>query len=95
MWTFDNFPITTVNQQIRHPHRSGLAGPRAQRLGAHPRLLGLVSCRREGLILTNWHCVVGCAQELSTPTQDYVKNGFMSATREEETPNAPARPPRS
>ncbi|RZJ42537.1 MAG: S46 family peptidase [Brevundimonas sp.] len=38
----------------------------------------------EGLILTNWHCVVGCAQELSTPTQDFVKNGFMSATREEE-----------
>ena len=38
----------------------------------------------EGLILTNWHCVVGCSAELSSAENDYVKNGFMPATREEE-----------
>ena len=38
----------------------------------------------EGLILTNWHCVVGCAQELSDAQKDYVKNGFTAAAREEE-----------
>ena len=38
----------------------------------------------EGLILTNWHCVVGCSQELSDPQRDYVKNGFTARTREEE-----------
>jgi hypothetical protein len=39
---------------------------------------------REGLVLTNHHCVAGCAQDLSTADHDYVKNGFMPAKREEE-----------
>jgi len=38
----------------------------------------------QGRILTNWNCVVGCVQELSTPEQDFVKNGFLTANREEE-----------
>ncbi len=38
----------------------------------------------EGLILTNHHCVVSCIQELSTAEQDFVANGFLVATREEE-----------
>ena len=38
----------------------------------------------EGLILTNHHCVVGCVQDLSDAQNDYVKNGWMPATREDE-----------
>lgn len=83
MWTFDNFPIATVNQRYgtridqQWLDRVRNASVRIQGCSA-----SFVS--PEGLILTNWHCVVGCSQELSTPTQDFVKNGFMSATREEE-----------
>jgi V8-like Glu-specific endopeptidase len=83
MWTFDNFPIATVNQRYgtridqQWLDRVRTASVRIQGCSA-----SFVS--PEGLILTNWHCVVGCSQELSTPTQDFVKNGFMSATREEE-----------
>lgn len=83
MWTFDNFPIQTVNQKYGTRidqawlDRLRLASVRIQGCSA-----SFVS--DQGLILTNWHCVVGCAQELSDAQKDYVKNGFTAATREEE-----------
>ncbi|WP_298742909.1 S46 family peptidase [uncultured Brevundimonas sp.] len=83
MWTFDNFPIETVNRAYGTRidqawlDRLRLASVRIQGCSA-----SFVS--DEGLILTNWHCVVGCAQELSDARKDYVKNGFTAATREEE-----------
>ena len=83
MWTFDNFPIQTVNQKYGTRidqawlDRVRLASVRIQGCSA-----SFVS--DEGLILTNWHCVVGCAQELSDAQKDYVKNGFTAAAREEE-----------
>jgi len=83
MWTFDNFPIQTVNQKYGARidqawlDRLRLASVRIQGCSA-----SFVS--PEGLILTNWHCVVGCAQELSDPQKDYVKNGFTAAAREDE-----------
>lgn len=83
MWTYDNFPIATVNQRYgtridqQWLDRVRNASVRIQGCSA-----SFVS--PEGLILTNWHCVVGCSQELSSPEEDLVKNGFLSATREEE-----------
>ena len=83
MWTFDNFPIQTVNQKYGARidqawlDRLRLASVRIQGCSA-----SFVS--DQGLILTNWHCVVGCAQELSDAQKDYVKNGFTARTREEE-----------
>ena len=83
MWTFDNFPIQTVNQ--RYGTRLDQAWLDRVR-NASVRIQGCSASfvSKDGLILTNWHCVVGCAQELSSPQEDLVKNGFLSATREEE-----------
>ncbi|WP_439472662.1 S46 family peptidase [Brevundimonas sp.] len=83
MWTFDNFPIQTVNQ--RYGTRLDQAWLDRVR-NASVRIQGCSASfvSPDGLILTNWHCVVGCAQELSSPQEDLVKNGFLSATREEE-----------
>lgn len=83
MWTFDNFPIQAVNQ--KYGTRIDQAWLDRVR-NASVRIQGCSASfvSDEGLILTNWHCVVGCAQELSTPEHDYVKNGFLPATREEE-----------
>lgn len=83
MWTFDNFPIQTVNQ--KYGTRIDQAWLDRVR-NASVRIQGCSASfvSNEGLILTNWHCVVGCAQELSSPEQDYVKNGFTARTREEE-----------
>ncbi|MBU1385504.1 MAG: S46 family peptidase [Alphaproteobacteria bacterium] len=83
MWTFDNFPIQTVNQ--KYGTRIDQAWLDRVR-NASVRIQGCSASfvSPEGLILTNWHCVVGCAQELSDAQKDYVKNGFTAANREEE-----------
>ncbi|HEY2177243.1 MAG TPA: S46 family peptidase, partial [Caulobacteraceae bacterium] len=39
---------------------------------------------REGLALTNQHCVLNCAQALSSPQHDYVGEGFLTEAKSEE-----------
>ena len=83
MWTFNNFPIAAVNAR----YGTSIDQAWLDRIqNAAVRISGcsasLVS--GEGLILTNHHCVVGCVQDLSDAQNDYVKNGWMPATREEE-----------
>lgn len=83
MWTFDNFPIQTVNDKYgTHIDQAWLDRVRNAAVRIQGCSASLVS--GEGLILTNHHCVVGCAQDLSSAEADYVKNGFMPATREDE-----------
>ena len=83
MWTFDNFPIQTVNDKYgTRIDQAWLDRVRNAAVRIQGCSASFVS--DQGLILTNWHCVVGCSQELSSPEQDYVKNGFMTANREEE-----------
>jgi hypothetical protein len=83
MWTFDNFPIQMVNDKYgTRIEQAWLDRVRNAAVRIQGCSASFVS--DEGLILTNWHCVVGCAQELSSPEQDYVKNGFLTANRTEE-----------
>lgn len=83
MWTFDNFPIKTVNDKYGvHIDQAWLDRVRNSAVRINGCSASFVS--GEGLIFTNWHCVVGCSQELSDAQHDYVKNGWMPATREEE-----------
>ncbi len=83
MWTFDNFPIATVNQTYgTNIDQAWLDRVREAAVRLQGCSASLVS--GEGLILTNHHCVVGCVQDLSDAQNDYVKNGWMPATREEE-----------
>jgi hypothetical protein len=84
MWTFDNFPAAQVKEKygvtidqkwLDHVQASAV------------RLAGGCSASvvsSNGLVLTNHHCVAGCAQNLSTPEHDYVKNGFAPSRTEDE-----------
>ncbi|MGB5896139.1 MAG: S46 family peptidase [Ignavibacteriaceae bacterium] len=40
----------------------------------------------EGLIITNHHCSFGAVQKVSTTINNYLENGFLAETREEEIP---------
>ena len=83
MWTFDNFPIQTVNQTYgTRIDQSWLDRVRESAVRLQGCSASFVS--GEGLILTNHHCVVSCVQDLSDAQNDYVKAGWMTATREEE-----------
>src|SRR5690606_30246071 len=83
MWTFDTFPIQTVNE--KYGTRIDQAWLDRVR-NAAVRLQGCSASfvSGEGLILTNHHCVISCVQDLSTAQNVYIYNGFMHATRAEE-----------
>ncbi|HXJ00757.1 MAG TPA: S46 family peptidase [Micropepsaceae bacterium] len=84
MWTFDNFPAAQVKQKFGVTiDKKWLDHVQASAV----RLAGGCSASvvsPNGLVLTNHHCVAGCAQNLSSPDHDYVKNGFTTARPEDE-----------
>jgi len=83
MWTFDNFPIQTVNDTYGTKiDQKWLDRVRESAVRLRGCSASFVS--DEGLILTNHHCVVSCIQDLSTADNDYVKNGWVTANRTEE-----------
>ena len=83
MWTFDNFPTTAVRQSFGANITPAWLD--------HVRLstLRLTNCTasfvsREGLILTNHHCIEPCLAELSTKEKSLVELGFQASARKEE-----------
>jgi hypothetical protein len=84
MWTFDNFPSKTVAAKYGFtPSQAWLDHVRASSL----RIAGGCSASfisPQGLVMTNHHCVVDCVEELSTPQQNLVENGFTTKAVSEE-----------
>jgi V8-like Glu-specific endopeptidase len=84
MWTFDAFPVDKMRASYGWaPDQAWLDRVRA----ASVRLTSGCSASlvsKQGLILTAWHCSLDCAQNNSTVKNDYVKNGFSAAKREDE-----------
>jgi hypothetical protein len=84
MWTFDHFPAAKVEQAYGVAIDRGWLD-RVQ--AASVRLTSGCSASlvsEEGLVFSNHHCVVDCAQQLSNAKADYVKQGFIAASRAEE-----------
>jgi hypothetical protein len=83
MWTFDNFPIARANQALgTHIDQAWLDRVRASSVRFGGCSAGIVS--RDGLVMTNNHCVATCVANLSTPQVNYADTGFMAGRREEE-----------
>ena len=84
MWTFDAFPAARVEQSLGvRIDQKWLDRVQA----ASVRLTSGCSASLvspDGLVLTNQHCVVECAQNLSSGEADYVKDSFLARTRAEE-----------
>ncbi len=84
MWTFDNFPAAAVKASL------GVEiGPQwlSRVRGAAVRLSSGCSASvvsRDGLVLTNNHCVRQCVQQLSSDQTDYLASGFSASRREDE-----------
>ena len=78
MWPFDEAPLARM--------KSALGVSVDERWldhlrGASVRLTDGCSASivsREGLVLTNQHCIVACAEQLSPPDADYVSGGFLA-----------------
>lgn len=85
LWTFDNFPLARVNAAYGTTlDKKWLAHLQ----GASVRLSAGCSgsiVSGEGLIFTNHHCVLHCAQDLSTPEDNHVTDGYAAAREDERT----------
>ena len=84
MWTYDDFPSLQVEQSLGvHLDRAWLDHVQA----ASVRLTTGCSAAvvsADGLALSNHHCVMECAHDLSGPGSDYVRDGFLTDARSEE-----------
>ncbi|MGE0742549.1 MAG: S46 family peptidase [Hyphomonadaceae bacterium] len=82
-WTFDNIPAARMQQELGWaPDRSWLD----RVMAATARIPGCSASNvsGEGLLLTNHHCVLACIGMLSSAQSNYISDGFMARTRDEE-----------
>ncbi len=84
MWTLDNPPTKAMQAELGWaPDRAWL--DRAMR-GAARIGTGCSSSfvSKNGLVLTNHHCVARCVEQLSTAGRDLLKDGFLAGAMAEE-----------
>ncbi len=84
MWTFDNFPSAAVKAKYGVDIDSAWLD---HVRGAAIRLSTGCSASivtANGIVLSNQHCVGNCAQQHSSATRDYLKDGFLATRREDE-----------
>lgn len=84
MWTFDNFPAAKVKEQYGFaPGQKWLDRVRRNSVRLESGCSGSV-VSKDGLVLTNHHCVESCTAKLSSAANDYSDDGFYTTSRREE-----------
>ena len=84
MWPFDEAPVSRVKDALGVSIDSHWL---EHLRNASVRLTNGCSASivsHEGLVLTNQHCIVTCAQQLSPPDRDYVNEGYLADARTDE-----------
>lgn len=84
MWTFDNFPAARVKQLYGFaPDQKWLDRVQRNSVRLESGCSGSV-VSKDGLVLTNHHCVSDCTIDLSSPGNDYQADGFYTQSRRDE-----------
>ena len=83
MWTFHGFPFDKANSTLHTKlDQAWLDRVRTATIRLSNCTASFVS--KDGLILTNHHCVEQCLAELSSKEKSYVEDGYLAKTRDEE-----------
>lgn len=84
MWTLDNLPASRMASEIGFAPDSGWVQHvmRSTALYGDDCTAAFVS--KDGLMMTNHHCVSQCIDQLSTAQQNYLQDGFLAQHRERE-----------
>ncbi len=86
MWTYDNPPLAQLKAKYGfEPSKEWLDHVRL----ASVRFMDGGSgsfVSPDGLMITNHHVGLGCIQNVSSASNDYVKNGYYAPTRDKEAP---------
>jgi Peptidase S46 len=84
MWTFDNFPAAKVKELYGFaPDQKWLDRVRKGSVRLEGGCSGSV-VSKDGLVMTNHHCVTDCTSALSSSTRDYLDDGFYTTSRKDE-----------
>ncbi len=84
MWTFDNFPAAKVKELYGFaPDQKWLDRVQKNSVRLESGCSGSV-ISKDGLVLTNHHCVAACTSALSSPANNYASDGFYTQTRRDE-----------
>ncbi|HTE40978.1 MAG TPA: S46 family peptidase, partial [Steroidobacteraceae bacterium] len=83
MWTFDNFPAAAL--KVQH----GATIDKAWLDNVRTATVRLAGCTgsfvsKDGLILTNHHCVASCVDQLSSKQDNLLEKGILTRDREQE-----------
>ena len=84
MWTLDNLPRDELKKQYDFSPDQPWVD---QVMLSSLRLAGGCSgsfISPNGLVLTNHHCAAGCLEQISSAKKNYLQDGFLARTREEE-----------
>ncbi len=84
MWPYDHVPVKQI--EARYGFAPSQAWLDHLRLSSVDVYASASFVSRDGLILTNHHVALGAAQRLSTPEHNYVRDGFVAKSREQEIP---------
>ncbi|NOZ94770.1 MAG: S46 family peptidase [Acidobacteria bacterium] len=84
MWTFDNPPVKKLQERYGFtPTKEWLDHVRLASVRFNNGGSGSF-ISPEGLVLTNHHVARGQLQKMSSPEKNYVKDGFLAASRDQE-----------
>lgn len=84
MWTFDAFPLHAAEQALGvRLERSTLSQLESATVRLTSGCSGAVVSNR-GLVLTNQHCLLNCAQSVSAPGADLLRDGFLAVRFNDE-----------
>ncbi len=84
MWTLDNLPRAQMQQRYGFDPSPAFVD---KLMRASARLAGGCSgsfVSPDGLVMTNHHCVTRCIAQLSSASNDRMKNGFLARDRAQE-----------
>jgi hypothetical protein len=84
MWTFDNVPQAAIQQKYSVTLEKPWLDKLQRSITRFESGCTGSFVSPDGLVLTNHHCAMQCLTELSSPTANYVDDGFNATTREAE-----------
>ena len=83
MWTFDNLPRDALKARYAFtPDQTWV--DHAMRASVNLGGCSASFISPQGLVLTNHHCTAGCLQQISSAQKNYLQDGFLARTRDQE-----------
>ncbi len=84
MWTLDNLPAKAIQKSAGFTPDATWVKKVMQSSARLGNGCSGSFVSKDGLVLTNHHCVRDCVQELSSAKVDYIADGFLAKKREDE-----------